>query len=217
MPGYLDSPDYLHMKIFSKELQKISYDTKVVDPCNLWRGNGDIREYTTTKYIEEVEDIIKKNQDKYDEIILLGHSLGGLVSILVAEKNKNISKVISLCPPIGLDSVKSWRKDGIRRSKRDLPEDNEKFVEFLVPLSFCEDAHQYSALESIKNVKTSVVIVVCEKDKSVDPDETISIANEGGENVVLERIEDLGHNFRHSEKSSDIYTSKRYSLSLKFQ
>ena len=34
LPGYLDSPDYLHMKIFEKGLKGLGYTTERLDP--LW-------------------------------------------------------------------------------------------------------------------------------------------------------------------------------------
>ncbi len=51
LPGYLDSPDYLHLRMFDKRLTKLGYTVERLDPCNLWKNN-DISKYSITNFIK---------------------------------------------------------------------------------------------------------------------------------------------------------------------
>ena len=55
LPGYLDSPDYLHMKTFEKGLKKLGYTTERLDPCDLWK-TGDVKNYTITNYLKQIQE-----------------------------------------------------------------------------------------------------------------------------------------------------------------
>lgn len=200
LPGFLDSPDYLHMNIFSDELKLLNYDVIKIDPCNLWRGNGNINNYSITNYVEQIRDTINNNHNNYSEILLMGHSMGGFVGIISAASIDYITRVIAICPPARLDLIiqHKWNDEGFRISERDLPEDNTRFTKFTVPISFADDATKYSAIDSAKKIIIPLLVVICDEDEVVSPLETEQICIPGKENIKLIRIEGLGHDFRKS-------------------
>jgi len=57
LPGYLDSPDYLHMRIFERRLQELGYVAERLDPCNLWTSD-DVSDYSVTNYIKHIKNRI---------------------------------------------------------------------------------------------------------------------------------------------------------------
>ena len=198
LPGFLDSPDYLHMNIFSDELKLMNYDVIKIDPCNLWKSKGNINNYTITNYIQQIRDIVQSVNKNYSEILLIGHSMGGFVAIISATLIDYVTKVVALCPPAELDIITQhkWNSDGFRISKRDLPEDKTRFVKFIVPISFAKDASKYSAIKSARKLHIPLIIIICNKDKVVNPLETKRICIPGKENIKLIRIDKLGHDFR---------------------
>lgn len=203
LPGYLDSPDYLHLVTFEKKLKELGYNVERLDPCNLW-STGNVNNYSVTNYIKQVRDRIDfyKNQQP-EEVLLLGHSLGGFTSILAGSLISEVTKIVALCPPTSIEGLaKKWDGKPSRISKRDLPDDGTKFRVFDIPLTFVEDARKYSAIEAVHNINKPLMIFIGMKDTSVPPTETeILVSNAVNPSVV--RMKNIGHDFRHSQDESN--------------
>jgi len=94
LPGYLDSPDYLHLKTFDQKLTSLGYIVERLDPCGLWWSRGDIKKYSVTNYLKQIKDRLDHYKDsKPDEVVIIGHSLGGLISIVAGNRMDQITKV----------------------------------------------------------------------------------------------------------------------------
>lgn len=204
LPGYLNSPDYLDMMVFEKRLLKLGYSVERIDPCGLWK-TGNVDTYTVTNYLSTIKKAISKYKNKnLEEILVLGHSLGGFVSILAGNRFREITKVVSLCAPATISkSVFKYGVDGFRNSKRDLPENSSKYREFNVPKSFVDDGVKYSAIEDVRSLKKPLMILIGMKDTSVLPEiteEIVKVAN----NPYVVRLKDTGHSFRRSNRETNL-------------
>ena len=136
LPGYLDSPDYLHMRTFEKRLKELGYTTERLDPCNLWKTD-DLRHYSMTNYLKQIEESVSfYTPQKPLEIILIGHSMGGFVSIIAGNRIKEVTKIVSLCaPPDRIQAADRWLGAKIAHSERDLPDNPQKIRIDLLPIS----------------------------------------------------------------------------------
>ena len=208
LPGYLDSPDHLHMIIFEKMLLGQGYTVKRLDPCNLWE-TGDTNNYNVTNYLKTIRDTIDSYKSQnIDELVLIGHSLGGFVAMVAGARFAEVTKIIALCPPFSVAmSNGNLDESGARHSKRDLPTDKSKFREFVVPKSFIEDRMQYSTIDEVKNLNKPVMILIALDDKQVLPEDSeklIKVVN----NPYVVRLEKLEHNFRHSETKTNLVATE---------
>lgn len=208
LPGYLDSPDYLHMLIFEKGLKEMGYAVERLDPCNLWKTK-DTNNYTITNFIKQIKDRVDyyKKQNP-EEIVLIGHSMGGFTAIVAGSKIEEVTKIVTLCPPPDRShSVHKWGENGVRVSKRDLPNKPNEFVEFAIPYSHVKDVLQYSAVEEVKKIHKPLMIFISLNDTVVPPEDTekiVKVAN----NPYVVRQPDMGHDFRFSQKECDIVFSE---------
>lgn len=203
LPGYLDSPDYLHMKIFKKELLGLGYMVEILDPCNLWK-TGDVNNYTITNYINQIREKVKFffNQ-KPDEIVLIGHSLGAFVAIIAGNRIKEITKIVALCPAADrIGASLKWQGKEIRHSERELPDNPNKLRIFDIPYLFAKDGLQYSAVEEVKQINKPLMIFIALNDKTVPPSETERIVSNAN-NPYIVRQPNMNHDFRHSRKESE--------------
>jgi len=197
LPGYIESPDYRHLVIIDNKLKDLGYATIRVDACDLWK-KGDCSHYSTTDYVKQVADIIDSylSQDP-TEVVLIGHSLGTLVAAHISNLYSQVTRIVCICPPISLDRSDHKWINGLRTSKKDLPNDPKSFREFSVPFSFVEDRKQYSLTESLRKNTKSVFIITGTEDPSVqevrDVVRVIQIKN-------YMEIEGMGHDFRQSEE-----------------
>jgi len=204
LPGYLDSPNYLHMKILDKGLRELDYIVEKLDPCHLWETNN-VEEYSITNYINQVveraESYLKK---KPEEIILIGHSLGAFVAIIAGNRIKEVTRIVSLCSPADrIRSSLNWKGKEFRHSERELPNNPKKFRSFNVPYSFVEDGLQYSAVEEVKQIYKPLMIFIALDDKSVPPKETERIVANANNPYVVRQL-NMGHDFRFSQDECNI-------------
>jgi len=202
LPGYLDSPDYFHLITFEKRLKELGYTVERLDACNLWQ-TGDVNNYSITNFFKQIKDRIDfyKNQSP-DEILLLGHSNGGFTAIVAGSKFPEVTKIIALCPPPDKTGSEIKWKNGLRISKRDLPNNPNEFREFAIPVSYLKDAIQYSAVDEVKNINKPLMIFIGLDDKVVPPSETEEIVNAANSPYVV-RLEGVGHDFRQSEEQTN--------------
>lgn len=203
-PGYLDTKDYAHLTALAERLTEKGYDVVRFDPTGTWESEGDISEYSTTQYLADIKSVLEYmvNKNGYDHVLLGGHSRGGQVSILFAADNPKINAVLGIMPSQGRvdeEDKKEWRDAGIRLSKRDLPNDRNKTIEFAVPYSHMQDREQYLTLEAVKKVHVPIVLVAGALDDIVEPLEVKEIFDAANEPKRFVLIEDIGHDYRLNE------------------
>lgn len=204
LPGYLDSPDYLHMKTFEKRLRELGYTVERLDPCNLW-GSGDVSNYSITNYIQQIRERVKFYKDKNpEEIVLIGHSLGGFTSIIAGSRIKEVTKIVALCsPPDRIGPSLRWEENIPRHSQRELPENPEQYRAFDVPYTFVQDGLQYSAVEEVADLHKPIMIFIALADKSIPSQDTERIVTSANKPYVI-RQPNMGHDFRNSQEECNI-------------
>lgn len=204
LPGYIDSPDYLHMKMFEIRLIELGYTVERLDLGGLWT-TGKADNYTTTNFIKQIEERIKfyENQNP-EEITLIGHSRGAFTAIIAGSKIDKVTKIVALCPPPDIKaSVNKWVDKGDRVSKRDLPDKPKEFREFTIPYTYVEDSLKYSAIEEAKNINKPLMIFIALNDTVVKPELTEQIVANANSPYVV-RQPNIDHDFRFSENDTKI-------------
>lgn len=204
LPGFLDSPEYLHIRTFEKRLKVLGYTTVKLDLCNLWK-TGNAESYSITNCLKQIENKISFYKPKNPkEIILIGHSMGGFLSIIAGSRINEVTKIISLCPPPDRKHSKNkWEKGKYRVSKRDLPDNPQKFREFKIPYSFVEDGLQYVATEDVKKIHKPLMIFIALDDIIVPPKQTEKIIKNAHSPYVVKQKK-MGHDFRFSQDECNI-------------
>lgn len=208
LPGYLDSPDYQHLMIFEKRLKELGYVVERLDPCHLWE-TGDVNNYSITNFIKQIRERVEfYKEQKPQEVVLIGHSMGAFTAIIAGSRIDGVTKIVALCPPPDrYGSAKEWKGTGLRRSIRDLPNDPAQHRAFDVPYSYVEDGIQYSARDEVKNLNKPLMIFIALDDEVVPPkltEEIIANAN----NPYVVRQKKMGHDFRYSIKECNIVMAK---------
>jgi pimeloyl-ACP methyl ester carboxylesterase len=196
LPGYIESPDYLHLVVIDEGLSGLGYKVVRVDPCLLW-ATGEVENYILTNYIKQIKEIIDSYEsDNLEEVVLVGHSLGASAAILVGADDIRVTKIVCLSPAVVLDkSREKWNESGIRCSKKDLPTDPNVFREFCVPLSHLDDRKQYSVTEALHDLTIPTMFLFGSDDPSAD--EIQKVVDSAQISKVV-RIENMSHDFRQS-------------------
>lgn len=202
-PGFLDTKDYDHLVLLSKELSKKSFTAVRFDPTGTWESEGDISEYLTSQYINDVRSVLEYMlKDKnYSCVLLGGHSRGGLISILYASMDPKISLVLGIMP----SSVRTmtgtkreeWEREGLNIAKRDIPKKN-GILEFKVPYSHVIDRDQFDVFEAVKKITIPLVMIAGELDKSCLPEDVKKLFDQANEPKKFILMKNIGHEYRHN-------------------
>ena len=204
LPGYLDSPNHLHMRVFEKRLSELGFTVERLDPCHLWE-TGDADSYSITNYIKQIRERVEFYKDQNPEdVVLIGHSLGGFTAIIAGSRIPEVTRIVSLCPPPDrIGPSLRWEENKPRHSKRELPDDPGQYKAFDIPYSFVDDGFQYSAIEEVKNLYKPIMIFIALEDKSIPPADTERIVANANNPYVV-RQPNMGHDFRQSQEECNI-------------
>ncbi len=212
-PGYLDSKDYTHLVRLAEALCEEGYTAVRFDPTGTWESEGDISDYTTTQYLEDIRSVIDYmvKESEYNHILLGGHSRGGQVSIIYAARDSRVSIVLGIMPSHGPTTGQrreEWEKTGVSVSQRDLPEDRNKTIEFKVPVKHMLDRDRHDALADAKKIKVPIILIAGELDDLVLPEEVKEIFDNSNEPKKFMIIKGIEHDYRYNNDEISIVNEK---------
>ncbi len=204
-PGYLDSKDYKHLVRLAEALSEQGYAVVRFDPTGTWESEGNIFDYTTTQYLEDIKNILGYmfQQAEYKQILIGGHSRGGQLSILYAARDPRISLVLGIMPSsdrtMAGQRYEEWKENGVSISYRELPDNVEQKKEFRVPFSHAKDRDQYNVVEDVKRIKVPIILIAGELDDTVLPEYVKEIFDSANEPKKFLVIPGIGHDYRHND------------------
>lgn len=202
-PGFLDSKDYRGLLKLAEALAERGYDVVRFDPTGVWKSDGDISEYNTTRYLADIRCVLNymMEQKAYEHVLLGGHSRGGTTAMLYAARDPRISSVLAIMSAFQRSNsgkrAEKWRADGFHVSSRDIP-DSSGIRQFKVPYSHYEDYCKHNLFEDIKKVHVPLTMVVGGSDKLVTIDDVKKIFDPANEPKKLILVEGVGHDYRES-------------------
>ena len=201
-PGFLDSKDYPHLVALANDLSERGYTAVRFDPLGTWDSEGDISVYTNTQYIKDFEVVIDfmLAQNNYEDILVVGHSRAGSISLFVAAQDSRVTKVISIMgAPINQregESLAKWQNQGFRLIDRDIPNSTER-KQFNVPFSHVDDQAKYNNnFNLLKQIKSPKLIIAGEIDTVRPLDHMKQLYTELTELKRFVLAPKIGHDYR---------------------
>ena len=172
LPGRLDTKDYTNFESHIEYLSSLGFYALAVDPPGTWDSPGGIELFTTTNYIRAITGLIEHLGGR--PTLLLGHSRGGSVSILVGTPHPNVLGLVLVNPSLGAPSPPDPQsvKAGFYMDYRDLPPGKEKTKrqkEFKVPLAYFEDGGKYDDAKVLKTCTKPKLIFSSAEDEFNSP------------------------------------------------
>lgn len=215
LPGFLDSKDYPSLVQLGKDLSKLGFTVVRFNPTGTWDSGGNMEEYSVSQYLKDiqcvVDQMVLKNNRPFKEIIVLGHSLGAMVSILYGVRNDRVSVVVAIMPPQTFvrpenfqDRVVNWKTEGFKVSTRDLPGNRSKTVEYKIPFSFVEDAMRYDALRAVSDLHKPLLLLVGDLDDLISPKHVKEIYKQANGPKKFIVLKGMGHDYRLNDEEIPI-------------
>ncbi|MDP3015240.1 MAG: alpha/beta hydrolase [bacterium] len=191
-PGYLDSKNYKHLVGLAEVLREQEYTVVRFEPTGTWESEGDISDYTTSQYLEDIKNVLEYmlSQAGYKQILLSGHSRGGQVSIVLG--------IMPSSGPIEGQRREEWEKNSISVSQRDLPDNKDKKL----------DRDQYDAVGDAKKIKAPIILIAGELDDLVRPDDVREIFDSANGPKKFLVIPGIGHDYRYNDNEVSMVNEK---------
>ena len=177
-------------------------------------------------FVKDVEDIIGyfKDEDKFENIVIAGHSEGSLIGMLAAKENADgfislagagepidniiVDQVNKMAPQLGENARTAF--DEIRENGQTTnysPMLESIFRKSVQP--YMNSWMKYDPAEEIKELEIPVLIINGTSDIQVDPKqaEMLHAANEDSRLVIIEK---MNHIFRKIESDDRLVNTKSY-------
>ena len=98
VPGFLDNGGGPGPTTLAKALQAHGHTAITYDPRGTWRSRGDLKSVSPDAQATDLLRVLD-SQRRYGRVVLVGHSMGGLVSCLAAVRGEQITDVVAIMPP----------------------------------------------------------------------------------------------------------------------
>ena len=186
--------NFIH--ILDDYLSKNGFSILIFD----FTGNGESEgEFSEGNYTQEIDDLGKAidfvKKLGYGKISLIGHSMGGAVSILRTSKDSRINHIVSIASPGDSSRFREKyintyekRKQLNKKGYIILKKNNKKLTK-----EFLEDVEKYDVINSVKKIKIPFLIMHGDKDETVPIQTAKRLYGNANKPKYLEIINDADH------------------------
>lgn len=221
MHGFGGNMKQLQIETFAQSFHEKGFTVVRFDTANtLGESVGQLEDATATNYCEDLEDVIRwaSSENWYMEpFVLAGHSLGGLCSLLYAQKFPEkvkaiapISTVVSgeafLAADFTAEELRDWEEKGIREWESGSTPGLIKRSKW----DFVEDVKKYDAIKNINRIIVPMLLIVGDLDETTPLEQQKFLYEKLKAPKELHVIRGAGHTFRekeHLEEIAQIFTN----------
>lgn len=176
-------------------------------------SDGDYADVTVTNQLDEVQTVLdyvsKLNAIDEQNIILIGHSLGGAVAALTASRDRRIRKLV-LWSAVGTpyeDITEILGERAVSIAKRSGKVD---YQGFYVSRSFLNDLKNHQPLEAIRSYDGEALIIHAKEDEDIPKEHTArylkSLQQRGqSKEVSTHYIENADHTFSSYQFEDELF------------
>jgi len=167
MPGRLDTKDYANFVSHADYLSKRGFLVVAMDPPTTWDSPGELSNYTTSSYIQAVNEVINYFGNR--PTLLLGHSRGGATAML-SSANPAVSGLVLVNAAYGSPTAPDPKKleNGKLIEYRDLPPGDVRTREkrrFDLPIAYFEDGAMHDPVKALTDFNGPKLLVIATNDE----------------------------------------------------
>jgi uncharacterized protein len=206
--GFTGYKEEGHLAELAKTLVQNGFATVRFD-CS---GSGDSdgtfeKNYSMSNYLKDIECVYdylcKLEFVNKQKISVLGHSMGGLLSIIFASLHQEIKICVAISSPTILADT-DWLRGAIERWQelgwfyKKLSRDGK---DIRIPFSFVTDANKFDAIKSVQKLHCPFLTVLGLNDDVVSPADSRKIFKAASEPKELAEIQGIGHDYKKDPKA----------------
>lgn len=203
--GFTGYKEEAHLKELAQSLMQNGF-TAIRFDCS---GSGDSggtfeKNYLMSNYLEDIKYVYGHMQKlkfvNKDKIGIIGHSMGGMLSIIFASLNPEIKACIAISSPTILvdtdwikGAIERWQELGWFYKKMSRDGSNVR-----IPYSFIVDSNKFDTLSYVRELHCPFLAILGLADNVVDPGDTRKIFQTAKEPKELVEIAGMGHDYKQS-------------------
>lgn len=141
LPGLLDTKDYRHIVSLQEALAAKDFFAVSLDAPGTWESGGDITLYSLQNYEKAVQELHTHFGKK--PVVFVGHSFGGFLSLKLGSSIQETLAIVNIMGASRYvaeaendELTNTWKREGVRRGRRDLPQNPQNFINYVLPYSF---------------------------------------------------------------------------------
>lgn len=197
LPGRLDTKDYANFVSHGNYLAEKGFLVIAIDPPGTWDSPGDIKGYTTSMYVQCINELIDYFGNK--PTLLLGHSRGGATAMLASD-NPAVAGLVLVNAAYGNPSSPNPQKikNNALLEYRDIPPGDSRTEEkrrFELPLNYFEDGARHNPVAILKKFNGPKLVIHATRDGFTRFEEVKKIYNTLQDPKTLLEI-DCEHDYR---------------------
>lgn len=183
-----NGPSKIYKKL-SEQLYKKGYEVLRYDFSYCGESTGKISDLTKWNRLKDLKSAIKQLKNK--DLILIGHSAGGITSIKEALKNKNVKKLITMGSPLNMKPMGSnVRKAFIKKHKIKILDQIKLRIDYELGVN-------QSFLKKLNKLKVPTLFIYSQKDIYCDYTKINEITNR---KIKVLKVPNTDHFFKNKEK-----------------
>lgn len=171
------------------------------------KSGGGFYGHSVSLWVDQIECVVDfaRKTNRYSDIYLIGHSQGGLATILAASRIKDLKAIVLMAPAICIvTEAREGKFFGELISDIKNPGDLTFWDDFTISGNYLKDAMGLPLEDAIGNVDTPVLIVHGTNDESVPFDDSVGLEKKF-KNAKLIPIEGDTHCFDNKSKEMAEY------------
>ena len=172
--GYRSSKNTTKAKPLAQRLTSNGIGLFIFDFSGRGESDGKFEDTTITRYVHDLDAAISFCRKKTDKLGVVGRSLGGLVALQQAAKDKRINGLALMSPvsyfpwrgtkEFAKKSIKEWKEKGFAFTH------SERLGDMKIGYGFYSDGTKYQDYGEYKKIRCPVLVLHGTKDKSVSLD-----------------------------------------------
>jgi len=213
--GFTGYKEEAHLEELAKTLVQNGFTVIRFDASGSGESEGTFeKDYLMSNYLEDIKCVYEYVQklefvDK-DKVGIIGHSMGGLLSIVFASQQPEIKVCVAISSPTMI-SAANWVKAAIEEWKKvgwlykEISRDGKHIK---IPFYFIVDANKFNALDFVQKLHCPFITILGLIDDVVKPSDSRKIFERANEPKELIEIEGVGHDYKKYPKFIEIVNEK---------
>lgn len=199
LPGRLDTKDYGNFVSHAEYLAHQGFFAVTIDPPGTWHSPGDTSLYTTTNYLQAINELIEYFGNK--PTLLVGHSRGAAAAILASIENPYVTGIMPIMPNLGTPTAPGAQalQLGYKLEYRDLPpgtSQTKEQKEFKLPITYWIDGAKYNPAEALKQCTKPKLLIYGDSDEFTPVDKITNLFALLPEPKILKEVAS-DHDYRY--------------------
>jgi len=201
--GFMGYKEEAHFEELEEILVKNGFAVIRFDASGSGDSEGSFeKDYSMSNFLKDINSVYNYLQKlefvNKDKIGIVGHSMGGLLSIIFASLHPEIYACVAISSPVILTetdwikgTIERWEELGWLYKKISRKDSNVR-----IPFSFITDANKFDALSYIKKLRCPFLTVLGLSDDVVSPGDSRRIFQAANGPRELIEIEGMNHDYK---------------------